>query len=79
MMKIPCVVIGVIGTYMFPFVKTHRSYTYGAAFSPSDPTLGKIAQESQSTSQEEHVCPCVHSSAVYNSQDVETARVPIGR
>ena len=52
---------------------------YGSAFSPSDPTSGNIAKETQNTDSKEHKHLYVRCSITYNCQGMEAARVSIGR
>ena len=49
------------------------------AFQPSDPTSGNVSKETWNTNLKDHMHPCVHCSIIYNSQDMETAQVSIGR
>ena len=47
------------------------------AFWPNKPTSENISSESQDTNSETYMHSDVHSSAIYNSEDLETAQVPI--
>ena len=50
----------------------------GSAFWPSDPTSGIISKGTQNTNSKEHKHqPYVHFSVIYNSQDMEAAKMPI--
>ena len=42
-------------------------------FWPSDSTVGNIPEESWNTNSKEFMHPYVHSSAIYNIQDLESA------
>ena len=45
----------------------------GTAFWPRDSTTGNILEKSRNTNSKEFMYPYVHSSAIYNSQDLHTA------
>ena len=45
----------------------------------SDSTSGNISKETQNTHQKQYMHPCVHSSIIYNCQDMEAAQVSISK
>lgn len=55
-----------------------KKITNGIAISPGEPTSGNVPEEPRNTNKKEYMYPDVHSS-VYNSKDLERAKVPIGR
>ena len=46
---------------------------------PSNSTSRNISEEAQNTNSKEYTHPYVHYSIIYNSQDLESAQVPISR
>ena len=46
----------------------------GTALWPSDSTSGNISQESKNTNSKDYIQLYVHSSIIYNSQDLEIAQ-----
>ena len=51
----------------------------GTALWPSDSIFGIIPQESWNTNSKKDMHPYVQSSVIYNSQDLETASMPISK
>ena len=51
----------------------------GNAFWPCDSTPGIMSKETRNTNLKEYMHPYVHCNIIYNSQDLETAQVPINR
>ena len=51
----------------------------GTALWPSDSTSRNRSYKSLNTNQKEYMHSYVHSSIIYNSQDLETAQLPNGR
>ena len=51
----------------------------GTAFCPSGPSSRNICEGTQNANLKERKYPYVHGSVIYNSQDMEAARVPISR
>ena len=51
----------------------------GTALWPSDSTSGNISEETQNANSKEYMSPYVHCNIIYNSQDMDTALVPINR
>ena len=45
----------------------------GSTFWPTDSVAGNISKDSWNTNSKEYIHPYVHSSVIYNSQDLETA------
>ena len=56
-----------------------RMWRKGNCLLTQDPTSGNISQESWNITLKEYMHPYLHSSIIYNSQDLETAQVPISR
>ena len=51
----------------------------GTAFWPSNSSAGSIPWEYWNTNSKETMNPCVHSSIIYNSEDLEAAQMLINK
>ena len=51
----------------------------GSAYLPSDLTSGNISEVTQNTNLKEYKHPCVHSSVIYDHQNMEAAQLSINR